>query len=308
MLDMGFIHDLKRIMELLPAERQSLLFSATFSPRIRRLAVDLLREPVSIDVAPRNAAAAPVRHVIHPVDRGRKRHLLSHMLRRGDIDQALVFMRTKRGANRLAEQLGKDGIRVAAIHGNKSQPQRVKALTAFKAGHSQVLVATDIAARGLDIESLPHVVNFELPSVPEDYVHRIGRTGRAGQAGTAISLVSVEEQELMAAIEKLLKRTIEREVVAGFEPSFSPRAAASPLSATARPAGRTGDGVAPRQPRPDGRGRGARGSGRREPGRRRHHPDGAGSEASGRPAPMKHAPGQPRRMPGERLTGRSARG
>ena len=181
MLDMGFIHDIKRILQQLPAERQSLLFSATFNPRIRRLAEDLLREPMSIDAAPRNAAAAPVRQVVHPVDRSRKRHLLTHMLRGREIEQALVFTRTKRGANRLAEQLGKDGIRAAAIHGNKSQSQRVRALTAFKNGHSQVLVATDIAARGLDIEALPHVVNFELPSVPEDYVHRIGRTGRAGE-------------------------------------------------------------------------------------------------------------------------------
>jgi ATP-dependent RNA helicase RhlE len=228
MLDMGFIHDIKRILALLPTERQSLLFSATFSPRIRRLAEDLLRDPVSIDVAPRNAAAAPVRQVIHPVDRDRKRHLLTHMLRRGDIDRVLVFTRTKRGANRLAEQLGKDGIRAAAIHGNKSQSQRVRALAAFKSGHSQALVATDIAARGLDIESLPHVVNYELPNVPEDYVHRIGRTGRAGQAGTAISLVAVEEQELMQAIERLLKKPIEREVVDGFEPGFTLNAPTKP--------------------------------------------------------------------------------
>jgi ATP-dependent RNA helicase RhlE len=225
---MGFIHDIKRILALLPTERQSLLFSATFSPRIRRLAEDLLRDPVSIDVAPRNAAAAPVRQVIHPVDRDRKRHLLTHMLRRGDIDRVLVFTRTKRGANRLAEQLGKDGIRAAAIHGNKSQSQRVRALAAFKSGHSQALVATDIAARGLDIESLPHVVNYELPNVPEDYVHRIGRTGRAGQAGTAISLVAVEEQELMQAIERLLKKPIEREVVDGFEPGFTLNAPTKP--------------------------------------------------------------------------------
>ena len=221
MLDMGFIHDIRRILERLPVERQSLLFSATFNPRIRRLAEDLLREPVSVEVAPRNAAAAPVRQVIHPVDRGQKRHLLTHMLRTGDIDRVLVFTRTKRGANRLAEQLGADGIRAAAIHGNKSQSQRVRALAAFKSGQSQVLVATDIAARGLDIESLPHVVNFELPNVPEDYVHRIGRTGRAGQSGTAISLVATEEQELMQAIERLLKQPIEREVVDGFEPGFA---------------------------------------------------------------------------------------
>ncbi|MEX1343268.1 MAG: DEAD/DEAH box helicase, partial [Candidatus Limnocylindrales bacterium] len=204
MLDMGFIHDIRKILHELPSERQSLLFSATFEPRIRRLAEDLLREPLSIDVAPRNATATPIRQVVHPVDKGQKRHLLAHMLRTRSSEQALVFTRTKRGANRLAEQLGKDGINAAAIHGNKSQSQRMRALTAFKQGRSQVLVATDIAARGLDIEALPHVVNYELPNVPEDYVHRIGRTGRAGMAGTATSLVGVEEQELMAAIEKLL--------------------------------------------------------------------------------------------------------
>ncbi len=220
MLDMGFIHDIKRILQLLPTERQSLLFSATFEPRIRRLAEDLLNDPVSIDVAPRNATAAPIRQVVHPVDKNQKRHLLAHMLRRRSSEQALVFTRTKRGANRLAEQLGKAGIDAAAIHGNKSQSQRVRALTAFKNGKSQVLVATDIAARGLDIEALPHVVNYELPNVPEDYVHRIGRTGRAGLEGTATSLVGVEEQELMGAIEKLLKKPIDREVVDGFEPSF----------------------------------------------------------------------------------------
>jgi ATP-dependent RNA helicase RhlE len=281
MLDMGFIHDIKRILEWLPAERQSLLFSATFAPRIRRLAEDLLREPVSVDVAPRNTAAAPVRQVIHPVDRGRKRHLLTHMLRDGGIEQVLVFTRTKRGANRLAEQLGKDGIRAAAIHGNKSQSQRVRALAAFKSGHSQVLVATDIAARGLDIESLPHVVNFELPNVPEDYVHRIGRTGRAGQAGTAISLVAVEEQELMQAIERLLKQPIEREIIDGFEPSITFRAAANPTDdrgarhgarkgkgATARDARTAGAGQQPGRPAMKASQRG-RGAGKRRPAERR---------------------------------------
>ncbi len=230
MLDMGFIHDIKKILHELPTERQSLLFSATFTPHIRRLAEELLREPVSIDVAPRNATAAPIRQVVHPVDRSRKRHLLAHMLRSKQTEQALVFTRTKHGANRLAEQLGKDGISATAIHGNKSQSQRVRALTAFKNGQSQVLVATDIAARGLDIEALPHVVNYELPSVPEDYVHRIGRTGRAGLEGTATSLVGIEEQELMRAIESLLKRPIDREVVDGFEPTFQLRAAADPAS------------------------------------------------------------------------------
>jgi ATP-dependent RNA helicase RhlE len=242
MLDMGFIHDIKRILQLLPTERQSLLFSATFEPRIRRLAEDLLEEPLSIDVAPRNATAAPIRQIVHPVDKNQKRHLLAHMLRSRSAEQTLVFTRTKRGANRLAEQLGKAGISAAAIHGNKSQSQRVRALTAFKNGQSQVLVATDIAARGLDIEALPHVVNYELPNVPEDYVHRIGRTGRAGMTGTASSLVGVEEQELMEAIERLLRRPIDREVVDGFEPSFKLAAKAVTASRPKRGRGRKKDG------------------------------------------------------------------
>jgi ATP-dependent RNA helicase RhlE len=223
MLDMGFIHDIKRILEQLPKERQTLLFSATFSSTIRRLADEMLRDPASIDAAPRNAPPAPIRQLVHPVDKDRKRQLLAHMVRGEGVGQVLVFTRTKHGANRLAEQLDRDGIRATAIHGNKSQSQRVRALAAFKKGEAQVLVATDIAARGLDIEALPHVVNFELPTVPEDYIHRIGRTGRAGQEGTAISLVSGDERELMAAIEKLLKRSITHEVVAGFEPSAAYR-------------------------------------------------------------------------------------
>jgi len=327
MLDMGFIHDIRRILERLPVERQSLLFSATFNPRIRRLAEDLLREPVSVEVAPRNAAAAPVRQVIHPVDRGRKRHLLTHMLRSGDIDRVLVFTRTKRGADRLAEQLVKDGIRAAAIHGNKSQSQRVRALTAFKSGHSQVLVATDIAARGLDIESLPHVVNFELPSVPEDYVHRIGRTGRAGQSGTAISLVAVEEQDLVLAVEGLLEQPIEREVVDGFEPGFRLRSAATPTDRGVRHGRGPGKGAAAPAPRAGGAGpqpgrqamkvdRGARGFGRRRDARRRtsNHPGPAqttpdlGRKRDAGPAGGGGVTRSPRRqaqaMPGETLSGR----
>jgi ATP-dependent RNA helicase RhlE len=219
MLDMGFIHDIRKILEILPAERQTLLFSATFTPHIRHLATEFLRDPVSIDVAPRNATAAPISQLVHPVDRGRKRELLTHLVRRNGGGQVLVFTRTKRGANRLAEQLVEDGINAAAIHGNKSQSQRVRALTSFKQGRSQVLVATDVAARGLDIDALPYVVNFEIPNVPEDYVHRIGRTGRAGLEGTAISLVAAEEQKHIRAIEKLQTKAIERQVVDGFEPS-----------------------------------------------------------------------------------------
>jgi len=311
MLDMGFIHDIKRILERLPAERQSLLFSATFTPRIRRLAEELLREPVSIDVAPRNATAAPIRQVIHPVDRGRKRHLLSHMLRSRHIEQVLVFTRTKRGANRLAEQLSKDGINASAIHGNKSQSQRVRALTAFKKGHAQVLVATDIAARGLDIESLPHVVNYELPTVPEDYVHRIGRTGRAGQEGTAISLVAVEEQELMHAIENLLRKPIDREVIEGFEPSAAFRAAPTVPSRHKPGRARNGKGGSPqprsdKAPRTHGQNRyqaprraGHAGSGSGQRGHAGQHGSPAGRAGAGRRA---GAHGQA--MPGERLSGR----
>jgi ATP-dependent RNA helicase RhlE len=297
MLDMGFIHDIRRILERLPVERQSLLFSATFSPHIRRLAEDLLREPVSIDVAPRNAAAAPIRQVVHPVDRTAKRHLLTHMLRRRGIEQVLVFTRTKRGASRLAEQLVADGIHATAIHGNKSQSQRVRALGAFRKGDAQVLVATDIAARGLDIESLPHVINFELPSVPEDYVHRIGRTGRAGQAGTAISLMAVEEQDLMQAIERLLKRPIEREVIDGFEPSFTVPAATGQDGRRSGPRARHGSGDASRRRRAavsdHQPGRPAAPGGR---------PSGR-TEASGHSGISPHQHPQARSMPGERLSG-----
>jgi ATP-dependent RNA helicase RhlE len=241
MLDMGFIPDIRRILALLPAERQSLLFSATFAPPIRRLAEDLLRDPASVDASPRNATLPAIAQVIHPVDRGRKRQLLSHLVRSREVDQVLVFTRTKRGADRLAEQLGSDGISASAIHGNKSQSQRVRALGAFKEGRTQVLVATDIAARGLDIEALPHVVNFEPPTVPEDYVHRIGRTGRAGQEGLATSLVSADELELMKGIEKLLQRPIRREVVAGFEPSAADRPMpAEPRRAAGAPSRRPG--------------------------------------------------------------------
>ncbi len=221
MLDMGFIPDIRRIVAQLPPRRQTLLFSATFSDPIRELATRFLERPAEVDVAPRNTAAALVRQVVLPVDRERKRELLSSLVRSGRIDQALVFTRTKHGANRLAEQLSRDGIATAAIHGNKAQAQRVRALADFKAGRVAVLVATDIAARGLDIDALPHVVNYEMPMVPEDYVHRIGRTGRAGAEGDAISLVCVDEGPLLHAIERLLRRPIAVEVIAGFEPDRS---------------------------------------------------------------------------------------
>jgi ATP-dependent RNA helicase RhlE len=218
MLDMGFIHDIRKVLAVLPPNRQNLLFSATYSDEIRTLADSILRDPVLVEVARRNAESELVTQRVHPVDQGRKRALLAHLVASGDWRQVLVFTRTKHGANRLAEQLGKDGIAATAIHGNKSQGARTRALAGFKAGEVRVLVATDLAARGLDIEQLPHVVNYELPNVPEHYVHRIGRTGRAGTPGEAISLVSPDEHPYLADIEKLLKRKLEREVVPGFEP------------------------------------------------------------------------------------------
>jgi len=224
MLDMGFIRDIRRILKVLPQKRQNLLFSATFSKEIRQLAKDLLNAPIEIQAATRNTAADGVEQVVHPVDRARKRELLSHRITTENWRQVLVFTRTKHGANRLAEQLQRDGVQAAAIHGNKSQTARTRALADFKAGAVRVLVATDIAARGLDIDRLPHVVNYELPSVPGDYVHRIGRTARAGQSGHAVSLVCVDERQLLADIERLLRTAIRREVVAGFDPDPSIKA------------------------------------------------------------------------------------
>ena len=227
MLDMGFIHDIRKILALLPTERQNLLFSATFSADIRRLAEGILRDPAFVQVTPRNTAPDLVAQIVHPVDRERKRELLSKLVLDRRIDQALVFTRTKRGADRLAEQLERDGIAAAAIHGNKSQPQRIRALDDFKRGRVLILVATDIAARGIDIDALPHVVNYELPMVPEDYVHRIGRTGRAGTDGTAVSLVCVDELRLLRDVESLLGHAIPREIVPGFEPD--PRLRPEPI-------------------------------------------------------------------------------
>jgi ATP-dependent RNA helicase RhlE len=218
MLDMGFIRDVKKILSLLPIKRQNLLFSATFSEDIRNLATNFLTNPALVDVANRNSASDLVEHVIHPVDRERKRELLTHLILSQKLNQVLVFTRTKHGANRLSEQLRADGITSSAIHGNKSQPQRVKALSDFKSGGISVLVATDIAARGLDISQLPHVVNYELPQVAEDYVHRIGRTGRAGSEGTALSLVCIDEIKLLKDIERLLKRSLPSKVISGFIP------------------------------------------------------------------------------------------
>lgn len=210
MLDMGFIRDIRKILALLPRQRQNLLFSATFSDEIRELADGLLHRPESVEVARRNTASELVEQSVYFVEKSLKRHLLAHLFFRLRWDQVLVFTRTKHGANRLAEQLCKEGIEAMAIHGNKSQGARTRALAAFKEGKIPVLVATDIAARGLDIEQLPQVVNFELPNVPEDYVHRIGRTGRAGSPGSAVSLVEKDELKLLAEIERLIRRPITR--------------------------------------------------------------------------------------------------
>jgi ATP-dependent RNA helicase RhlE len=223
MLDMGFIRDIRRILDALPKQRQNLLFSATFSDEIKTLADSLLNSPATIEVARRNSTAEVIAQKIHPVDRNRKHPLLAHLIKTHQWSQVLVFTRTKHGANKLVEQLGKDGITALAIHGNKSQSARTRALSEFKNGSLQVLVATDIAARGIDIDQLPHVVNYDLPNVPEDYVHRIGRTGRAGASGEAVSLVCVDEHDMLKGIEKLIKRTIPREIIPGFEPDPAAR-------------------------------------------------------------------------------------
>ena len=228
MLDMGFIRDIRKIMQVLPKQRQNLLFSATFSNEIRRLAADLLNSPKEISVATNGKPAEGIDQVVYPVDKGRKRELLSHLIGTDNWRQVLVFTRTKHGANRLAAQLETDGLKTAAIHGNKSQGARVRALDEFKSGKIRVLVATDVAARGLDIERLPYVVNYELPHVPEDYVHRIGRTARAGLKGHAVSLVCVDEHKLLADIEKLLQKKISSKSISGYEPD--PRIKAEPIT------------------------------------------------------------------------------
>jgi len=221
MLDMGFIHDIRKVLNIVPKQKQVLLFSATFSNDIKQLANGLMTDPALIEVARQNAATDTVKQVVHPVDKKRKRELLSALIGGNEWQQVLVFTRTKHGANRLAEQLGKDGITAAAIHGNKSQGARTRALADFKSGQVRVLVATDIAARGLDIDQLPHVVNFELPNVAEDYVHRIGRTGRAGNEGEAMSLVCVDELKLLKDIERLIKKEIPSVTFEGYEPDPS---------------------------------------------------------------------------------------
>lgn len=247
MLDMGFIHDIRKVLAILPKHKQTLLFSATFSSEIKQLANGLMNDPVLVEVARRNTASEKVEQVVHPVDKARKRELLSFLIGSKNWHQVLVFTRTKHGANRLTEQLGKDGITAAAIHGNKSQGARTRALADFKANNIRVLVATDIAARGLDIDQLPHVVNFELPNIPEDYVHRIGRTGRAGNEGEAMSLVCVDELKLLRDIERLIKRNIPKVQIEGYDPD--PTIKAEPIQNGRQqkrsPRARTGGGGRP---------------------------------------------------------------
>ena len=216
MLDMGFLPDLKRILELIPEQRQSLMFSATFSVEIKKLANKLLKQPILVEVEKRSSISELVTHVVHPVEQRNKQKLLVQLIKQQNMKQVLIFMRTKQGANQLAQQLARSGITTTAIHGDRNQLQRTQALDDFKQGVVQTLVATDVAARGLDIEDLPHVVNFELPHNPEDYVHRIGRTGRAGAKGCAISLVCEEENEFLLGIEKLLNKKLLVEEIEGF--------------------------------------------------------------------------------------------
>jgi len=268
MLDMGFIHDIRKVLALLPGNgaRQNLLFSATFSNDIRKLAEGLLDNPVQVEVAARNTTAEKVKQSVYPVDQSQKTALLSKLVRDNSWDQVLVFTRTKHGANRLTQKLEKDGITAAAIHGNKSQGARTRALADFKAGEVRVLVATDIAARGLDIKQLPQVVNFELPNVPEDYVHRIGRTGRAGESGHALSLVSADEGKLLAGIEKLIKKQLPRKEVEGFEPKnnlpLKPKAKADPSRARNRNGNGVGNGRPGGKPKSFGAKPGGRSGGR----------------------------------------------
>ncbi len=227
MLDMGFLRDIKKVLAALPKKRQNLLFSATFSTEIKSLADSLLNSPELIEVARSNSANEAIAQLIHPVDRNKKHPLLAHLIKSNDWKQVLVFTRTKHGANKLVTQLEKDGITCMAIHGNKSQTARTKALADFKAGKLTALIATDIAARGIDIDQLPHVVNYDLPNVSEDYVHRIGRTGRAGSNGVAVSLVCVDEHQMLRDIERLIKQKLPQEIIAGFEPD--PNAVAQPI-------------------------------------------------------------------------------
>ncbi|MDI4631782.1 DEAD/DEAH box helicase [Pelomonas sp. V22] len=293
MLDMGFIHDIKKVLAILPQKKQSLLFSATFSDDIKSLADRLLNQPALIEVARRNQTNDAIAQKVHPVGRERKKELLAHLIKSGDWHQVLVFTRMKHGANRLTDYLNDQGISAMAIHGNKSQGARTKALAEFKSGELTCLVATDIAARGIDIDQLPHVVNYELPNVPEDYVHRIGRTGRAGAQGEAVSLVCVDENIFLRDIEKLIKREIPKEIVAGFAPDPSEKAEPIVLGrmtigvgGTQR-GGRPGGGGGGRGGRPGGGGGGGRpGAGGGGGGRPAHAGQAPARQVQGRPAPQ----------------------
>ena len=306
MLDLGFIRDIRRILSLLPAKRQNLLFSATFSDEIQALAASFMHSPAIIQAAVRNAPSDLVAQVAHPVDSGRKRELLAHLITAGNWQQVLVFTRTKHGANRLAQQLVRDGIEADAIHGNKSQSRRTRSLADFKRGAMRVLVATDIAARGLDIEELPHVVNFDMPHVPEDYVHRIGRTGRAGSTGEAVSLVSPEDQSLMAGIERMLKRQVERKVIEGFELGRPGSRPAEPEDRPARsggrgPGGQRGKSAGGGQ-RTSAPGRNNQNKGTANPGHERRVRDDAAERWAKDPASRMtmHQPGVRNQQPGTR--------
>jgi ATP-dependent RNA helicase RhlE len=306
MLDMGFIHDIRRILAILPRRRQNLMFSATFPEEIRALAAGLLHDPASVQVTPRNSTVEAVAQKVLTVDARRKSELLAHLIKSKGWFQVLVFTRTKHGANRLAAQLEKNGIGALPIHGNKSQNARTRALAEFKSGDLQALVATDIAARGLDIEQLPHVVNFDLPHVPEDYVHRIGRTGRAGASGEAISLVSREEQPLLRDIERLIRRQLPREVVPGFEDGSapSPSFVDAPAPRNARPATGRGQPAREHGGRADSRGEKHKRTPVQSPpgGSTRRHEAGAATPAQRTgPASKQHTPTVPR--PAERRRG-----
>ncbi len=288
MLDMGFVHDIKKVLALLPAKKQSLLFSATFSDEIKNLADRLLNQPALIEVARRNQTNDAIAQKVHPVGRERKKELLAHLIKSGDWHQVLVFTRMKHGANRLTDYLNDQGISAMAIHGNKSQGARTKALADFKSGDLTCLVATDIAARGIDIDQLPHVVNFELPNVPEDYVHRIGRTGRAGAQGEAVSLVCVDENGFLRDIERLIKREIPKETVPGFVPDPNEKAEPIVLGRTVlNPNGSRGRN--PNPPPHGGRGgRPGQGQGRggqQGQGRGAQQPQGRGGQPQGQGRP-----------------------
>lgn len=287
MMDMGFIPDIRRIVKLLPKDRQNLMFSATFAPEIRSLTGEILRDPLEVEIAREKPAAATVEQLVHPVSSDHKAKLLAHLIRDHNWYQVLVFTRTKHRANALARKLEKDGIKSTAIHGNKSQNARTKALADFKRGRVQVLVATDIAARGLDIEQLPQVVNYELPHVAEDYVHRIGRTGRAGATGHAISLVSSDEKKLLIGIERLIRRTLPTQKIEGFDAPELNRP--DPEKSGPRNGGSQGGGQRSYNgPRQNGGGarngnRARNGGGRFNDGQRKGGPSNGGPKRNGKP-------------------------